>query len=170
MVEIQLIRAAGDRRVYELGTIGSLRLRGWLLRWATAIAGDRSYRFSRATWRSAAVDATDSQGNVIATFRPNQFRRGGELRWSGTAYALRPAALLRERYELFSVDREVASIEARGWWGWGTRRPLTMRVMDHALDPGLLLFAAFVVRTLADKASSDTTAATSAANTGAYSG
>jgi|SRR3954452_12989295 hypothetical protein len=171
MIELELTRAPKDRRVYELGSLGSLRLKGWLMRSATARTGSRSFLFQRTSWFTAAVDASEDQGRLVGTFRPSQFRRGGALHWHRAGYSLRPATLIRERYELVLDNREIAVIEARGWWGWGTRRPLKMRVMDdHALDPGLLLFVAFVVRTLADKASSDASAATSVAATGAYGG
>ena len=45
-----------------------------------------------------------------------------------------------------------------------------MTLLQHGSDPGLLLFVAYVVRTLADKASSDAGGASIATNTGAYSG
>jgi hypothetical protein len=38
------------------------------------------------------------------------------------------------------------------------------------MDPGLLLFVAYVVRALADKSSSDASGASVAASTGAYVG
>jgi hypothetical protein len=171
MVELELTRAPEDRRVYELGTLGSLRLGGWLMRSATARAGGRSFLFRRAKWFSATVAASDDEDRGIGAFRPSQIRRGGVVQWREAEYSLRPATLIRERYELILGDRQLAVIEATGWWGWGSRRPLKMRVVERDLDPGLLLFVAFVVRTLADNAGQDTAAATSVTtNTGAYGG
>jgi hypothetical protein len=47
-------------------------------------------------------------------------------------------------------DHELAVFEGRGWGG----RPVKITVDDpRALDPGLLLFAAFVVRGLGEDAS-----------------
>jgi hypothetical protein len=171
MEEIELIRAPGDRRLYELGTIGSLRLNGWLMRSATAQAGGDRFLLERASWSSAAVDAKDDGGQTIGTFRPRPLRRGGAITWRDAEYSLRPVAALRERYELVAGGHELAAIEARGWWGWGSRRPLKMTLSQgDRLDPGLLLLVAYVVRTLADKSSSDAGAASVATTTGAYGG
>jgi hypothetical protein len=169
MVELELTRAPDDRRVYELGAVGSLRLNGWLMRSATGRAGRRSFLFKRAIW-SSGVDATDDQARLVGTFRPSQLRRGGVVRWNEAEYRLRPATPIGERYELVDDDREFAIVEAKGWWGWGTRRPVKMRVVTHDVDPGLLLFVAFVVRTLANKADSDASTTSVATNTGAYGG
>jgi hypothetical protein len=85
MGEIQLTRSAGDRRLYALGDIGTVRFNGWLA-------------------RSASADGV----------------------------------------------RELAVIAGQGWG----RRPVTIMLDDpSALDPGLLLFAAFVVRGVAQDAS-----------------
>ena len=49
--------------------------------------------------------------------------------------------------------------------GWG-KRPVRVTIDDpEAIDPGLLLFAVFVTRALADDAAGATAAATSAAVT-----
>jgi len=171
MVELELTRASNDRRVYELGAVGSLRLNGWFMRSATARAAGRSFLFTRTSWFSAALAASDDQGLVIGTFRPRGMGRGGVLRWREAEYRLRPVSPIRERYQLAVGDRQLALIEATGWWGWGARRPLKMRVMGRdEVEPGLLLFVAYVVRTLADKAGSDASTASVATNTGAYGG
>jgi hypothetical protein len=170
-MDIELIRAVDDRRTYELGTLGSLRLNGWFMRSATARAGGDSFLFERTGWWSAAVDAKGDGGQTIGTFQPRPLRRGGALTWDGKGYDLRPVTPLRERYELVRGERELAAVEARGWWGWGSRRPLKMTLPDGVtMDPGLLLFVAYVVRALADKSSSDASGASVAASTGAYVG
>jgi len=169
MEEIELTRAADDGRTYHLGAIGSLRLNGWLMRSATACAGSDTFLLKR-TW-SAVAEAKDADGRTVGTFQPRSIRRGGTLTWRGTGYTIRPAAPLRERYELIEGERQLGTIEARGWWGWGTRRPLIMTVPRHeSLDPGLLLFVAYVVRTLADKSGEDAGGASVVTSTGSYSG
>ena len=170
MEDIELIRDADNRRIFHLGSIGSLRLNGWLMRSATAQVGLDALAFRRTGWSSAALEATDDLGRTVGTFRPNRLRRGGELAWLETEYSLRPATPMREQYLLVAADRELASIQATGWWGWGARRPLRMLLMADGVDPGLLLFSAFVVRTLADKASSDASGTSVVASTGAYVG
>jgi hypothetical protein len=69
---------------------------------------------------------------------------------------LRPHSVLRERYVLADRARELVVIEATGWWGWGARRPVRL-TLEHpeGAEPGLLLFASFIVRTLADGAAAD---------------
>jgi hypothetical protein len=63
---------------------------------------------------------------------------------------LRPASRWRERYALADGDHELAVFEGKGWG----RRPVKITVDDpRAPDPGLLLFAAFVVRGLGEDAS-----------------
>jgi hypothetical protein len=76
-------------------------------------------------------------------------RRGGTLRWIDRELALRPASRWRERYVLADGERELALIDGKGWG----RRPVKVTFDDReALDPGLLLFAVFVVLGLANDA------------------
>ena len=64
---------------------------------------------------------------------------------------LRPTSRWRERYALADGDHELAVFEGKRWG----RRPVKITVGGpSALDPGLLLFAAFVVRGLMEHASS----------------
>jgi hypothetical protein len=170
MEELELTRSATSRRMYELGTIGSLHLNGWLMRSATAHVGPDTFTFERTSWYSAAAGAQDSDGRAIGVFAPHALRRGGTLTWRGAGYTVRPATPFRERYQLADGDRELASIRAKGWWGWGSRRPVTMQLARDDVDPGLLLFAAFVVRLLANKADSDASAATAATSSAGSGG
>jgi len=168
-VELELTRSADDRRLYTLDGVGTLRLDGLLMRSATAEAGTDTWHFARrGLWRRA-LEARDLAGAVAGTFEPRELRRGGTLTWHGVEYAMRPHSLFRERYALADGDRELALLEATGWWGWGARRPVKLSLDDAAaLDPGLILFAAFAVRTLADAAgeSAGATAAVTTASTG----
>lgn len=167
--EFELTRVPGDRRLYALGGIGTLRLRGMLLRSATASACDGTWRFTRRSVWQRSLRATDALGREVGTFRPREIRRGGTVRWRGREYSVRPDSVLRERYALALGDRDLVMIEATGCWGWGARRPVRLR-LEHpdAVENGLLLFASFVVRTLADAAAAD--AGVTAAITTTWSG
>ena len=60
-----------------------------------------------------------------------------------------PRSAWRERYALADGDAELALLDGKGWG----RRPVAVEVDDSGtLDPGLMLFAAFVVRGLAEDA------------------
>lgn len=154
-IELDLTRADGDRRLYLLQGIGTLRLHGLLMRAATATSAGAVWHLARHGFWQRTIQATESGGHVAGTFQPRDIRRGGILHWHAHHYTLRPDSTVRERYSLSSDGRELALLEAKGWWGWGTRRPLRLQLPDgaDAFDPGLLLFAAFIVRTVADDAS-----------------
>ena len=70
-----------------------------------------------------------------------------------------PAIRWRERYALADGDRELAVSDGKAWG----RRPVRVTLEDAAgLDPGLLLFAAYVVRGLAEDAGAGAAAGASA--------
>ena len=156
MPELELTRTPSDRKRYELSGVGSLALRGWTGRSATAetAAGDRSWELARRGIFKATVEATDAAGTPVGAYEPRTFRRGGTLTWQEREYALRPASAWKERYALTPAgdeDRELAVIEGKGWG----KRPVAVDVPDlAALPPGLLLFSIYVVRSLAEDASS----------------
>src|SRR4051812_35341815 len=86
---------------------------------------------------------------------------------AGRELTLRPASSWRERYALAEGERELVLIDGKSWG----RRPVKVTLADPtAIEPGLLLFAAFIVRQLAVSADSTSSAATTAAMTGSYSG
>ena len=136
---------------YALHGVGSLHLEdGW--KDATAEAGGASWRFvGSGVWsfrRNAT--ATDAGGNVIGDYR----HRGRALRWRSRELQLRRArlwrtfgwrALLTGGVHCVLADREriLAEVNER------MRRshaPLNIDVEDAAaLEPGLLLFVAFLV-------------------------
>jgi hypothetical protein len=162
--ELELTRTREDRKVYALEGVGTLRLKGWFGRGATAQAGDRTWEIARHGVFTPATEATDETGTVVATFRGRGLRRGGTLAWEDRELTLRPASAWRERYALADGERELAVFDGKGWG----KRPVSVRVEDPAsIDPGLLLFTAFVVRGLAEDASSaaGAVAATSVAST-----
>jgi hypothetical protein len=76
---------------------------------------------------------------------------------------LRPASRHRERYALADGELELAVFDGKGWG----KRPVRVTVNDQeAVEPGLLLFAAFVVRGLAEDAAAAASTTASTASTG----
>jgi hypothetical protein len=163
MADLELTRTPGDRRVYALEGVGTLRLEGWGSRRATAETGEDWWRIARRGFWQRIIDATDSAGAVAGEFEPRLVRRGGTLRWGDRELELRPASLWRERYALAEGERELVLLDGKGWG----RRPVKVTVEDPgAIEPGLLLFAAFVVRGLAEDASAAAGAAGGTAGAG----
>jgi hypothetical protein len=159
MKELALTRTPHDRHLYTLDSVGSIRLEGVLSKSATARVGDNIWHFTRrGIWRPS-IEATDDTGAVVGEFTPRDLRRGGTLRWAGTEFALRPASALRERYALCARETELAVLDGKSWG----KRPVTITLPGgDAVEPELLLFAAFVVHRLAANADSSTAAATAA--------
>ncbi len=145
MTDLKLTRVPGDRRCYALEGVGTLRLRGLTARSATAEAGERSWEISRHGIVRCVIEATDAAGTLVGEFEGRTLRRGGTLRWSDRELALRPDSIWRERYALADGERSLVTIEGKGWG----KRPVGITTEDPAaVDAGLLLFAAFVVRAL----------------------
>jgi hypothetical protein len=158
MAELELTRDREDRRLYTLAGVGSLRLEGLMSRSATANADGETWRIARAGLWGRKIQAAGADGSLAGEFDPRAIRRGGELRWRGQVFELRPASHWRERYALARGDAELAVIEGKGWG----RRPVKVQTAGgEAIDPGLLLFAAYVVRGLADDSSAGAAAAAS---------
>ena len=163
MAELELTRTPGDRRLYDLPGVGTLRLPGLFARVATAEADASRWQLRKRGLLGRAVDATDVTGSQVGTFEPHGLRRGGVLRWNGRELALRPASAWRERYALADGDAELATVESKGWG----RRPVKVVVEDDAtLEPGLLLFSVYVVRGLGEEASSAAATGATAATSG----
>ncbi len=155
MPGVELTRSPEDHSLYVLEGVGTLRLEGLFASRATAEAGGRRWSIARrGFWRQ--LQATDPTGAVVGTF-DGRLRGGGTLTWDGRELALRRASVWRERYALADGDDELVLYEARSWG----KRPVTVTLDDPgALDPGMLLFGAFVARSLAhDTASAGSTAA-----------
>jgi hypothetical protein len=151
MPDLELRRSPTERRLYTLEGVGTLRLEGFFSRAATAEADGKRWRFARRDFWMRRLEAADVTGATVGSFEPRTVRRGGVLYWGQRELALRPASAWRERYALFDADDELALFDGKGWG----RRPVTVSIDDPSeLDPGLLLFAAFVVRGLAEDASS----------------
>ena len=163
MAELELTRTRNERRTYEIEGVGALRLGGFFSRGATAEAGAASWSFDRRGLWQGTIEASDATGVVVGSFSPRTLRRGGALQWAGRDLELRPASRWKERYALVDGDRELAVLDGKNWG----KRPVRITLDDAgAVAPGLLLFAAFVVRGLAEDAS----AAAGTASTGGATG
>jgi hypothetical protein len=151
MADLELKRMAEDRRLYALDGVGTVRLEGWRSPGATAETGSRSWHFTRHGFMRPAVEATDAFGGVAGRFAPTRRRRGrrrspgGKLSWNGREFALRPVGASRTRYALVDGDREVAIFDGKDWG----KEPVRVTAEDPSeVDPGLLLFSAFVANGL----------------------
>jgi len=150
MAELELRRTAGDRRLYALDGVGTLRLTGWGSRSATAEAGDRTWQLSGEGIFKQTLKASDASGASVGEFEDRSFGRGGTLRWAGREIALRSSGISGQRFAMVDIERELATFEACGWG----KHPVRIDVHDDVeLDPGLLLFGAFVINKLARDAS-----------------
>jgi len=156
VTDTELTRVQGERRCYSLAGVGTLRLEGFTGRRATADARGRSWQFGRSGFWQRSIEATDLAGIVVGAFEPRTWRGGGTLRWGGRELHLRPASAWRSRYAVADGESELAVLEGKGW----DKRPVKVTTLDTELDPGLLLFAVFVVRTLAEDASAAASGAT----------
>jgi hypothetical protein len=163
MADLELRRDSHDRRSYVLPGIGTLRLAGLASRSAVAEADGATWQISRRGFWQRSIEATDAEGRVAGLFEPNALRRGGRLRWDGRELELRPASSWKERYSLADGTRELALLDGKGW---GSRRVVVTVSDESAIDPGLLLFAAFVVRGLAGDADTAAAAGATTAATG----
>jgi hypothetical protein len=166
MAELELTRTPDDRRVYAIDGVGTMRLEGLLSRRASAEAGTSRWQFARTGVFASGMEATDAAGAVQGRFTGRTLRRGGTLRWGERELELRSSSMFRERYALSDGERELALLDGKGWG----KRPVKITLDDPAaVEPGLLMFAAFVVRGLAEDAGAaagGAAAATSAATAG----
>jgi hypothetical protein len=167
MPELELTRTREDRKLYALEGVGTLRLRGWTARDATAVADDRrSWEIERRGIFTSIIEAFDAGGRIVGAFRGRTLRRGGTVRWGEHKLELRPASAWRSRFALADGERELAIFDGKGWG----KRPVAVVIDDlTAIDPGLVLFAAFVVRGLAEDASSAAGGASAAATSASVS-
>jgi hypothetical protein len=146
MQELTLTRVFGDRRLYAFEGVGSIRLTGLGKRGGLAEAGGQRWQITALSFWKRDIRATDTAGIVVGEFAGRALAGGGELRWYGRDYVLRRHTIWRERCGLSDGARELATIDGKSWGA----HPVTIRGDDlSVIDPGLLLFAAFVVRALA---------------------
>ena len=163
MTDRELTRMPGERRGYALDGVGTRRFEGLTSRTAVAEAAAGRWRFGRRGFWRRRIEAVDAAGSQVGTYEPGGLKRGGRLFWAGRCYGLRPSSAWRERYVLLEGALELAVLDGKGWGS----RPVKLHVDDAwNVEPGLLLFATFVVHGLA--ADANTAAATGA--TSAVSG
>jgi hypothetical protein len=156
MIDRQLERTKDDRSLYVLDGVGTLRLEGAFGSRATAEAGTRRWTIARrGFWRE--LQATDVAGTIVGTFG-RRLIRSNVVTWNGREYKLGRASVWRERYSLADGDREIAVLDCKGWG----RQPVKLST-EEDVDPGLLLFAAFAVQTLAADSSAGASAGAVAA-------
>jgi hypothetical protein len=149
MVELELRRSPAERRLYEVSGVGTVRFDGFFSRRVTAEAAADAWSFARSGFWRSKIEAFDAAGTAVGSFNPRAMRRGGSLRWHDRDLELRPASMWKERYALADRDRELAVFDATSWG----KRPVKITLDDPSLvEPGLLLFAAFVVRELREDA------------------
>ncbi len=166
MPELELTRSREDRKLYVLDGVGTLRLRGWTSRTATAEAAGRSWEIERRGIFTSVFEATDASGTTVGAFRGRTLRRGGTLQWGARELELRAASAWRSATRWLTANASWRSSTARA----GSKRPVAVIVDDvSAIDPGLVLFAAFVVRGLAEDASSAAGGASVAATSASVS-
>jgi hypothetical protein len=160
VTDLELRRSPDDRRRFELEGVGALQVGGLFSRGATAEAGSTVWSFGRSGFLQPTMEATDATGDVVGSFKAGRVKRGGPLQWRGRGLALRPASRWKERYALADGDRELALLDGKGWG----KRPVKVTVDGpDAVEPGLLLFAAYVVRGLAEDAGTAASASAGAA-------
>jgi len=162
-VELELVRVGGTRGLYAIAGVGTLRVEGILGRSAVVEADGIVWRVARRGLFGSDAEATVAGGIVVGRFEANALRRGGVLRWDERELTLCPASSWRERYAVADGHQELAVLEGKGWG----RRPVRILVEDKAaINAGLLLFAAFVVRGLAEDATSGSAVVSSTAAMG----
>ena len=145
---VRLTPSPSDPRLYVVKGIGTLRVTGWTRREATAEAGGRSWQIGRHGIWSPVIQAADVAGEVVGEFSGRRLHNGAALRWSNRELGLRIDRLRQDRYVLVDDDRKLATIDGEG----SNKRPLNVSIDDIVdIDPGVVLFAIYIVRTLARK-------------------
>jgi hypothetical protein len=149
MADLELTRDAADKRRYVLDGVGALRLEGFARRRATIEAAGRTWQAAETGFWRRTVALTDAAGTTVAEFEPRKMRSGGTLRLGARELQIAPASSWRSRWALRDGERELAVLEAKTWG----KRPVVVKVEDvAAVEPHVLLFAAFVARRMAEDA------------------
>lgn len=145
MTELVLLPSRAARRRFDLGDVGSLAYEGLLANRAVATAGSERWRLGPDGARRAQATAAD--GTVVGRYEASASPEG-RLTWAGRELVVRPVRGRRARWTLHDGDgRELVALDGRGTGA----RPAAIALPGDGepLDPGLLLFLAFLVRKLA---------------------
>jgi hypothetical protein len=158
MADLELTRDDADRHRYVLDGVGALRLEGFARRRATIEAAGRTWHAAATGFWRRTLALTDVAGTTVAEFEPRKLRSGGTLHVGPRELQIAPASRWKSRWALRDGERELAVLEAKSWG----KRPVAVTVADAgAVEPHVLLFAAFVARRMAeDAASAASTSAT----------
>jgi hypothetical protein len=112
------------------------------------------------------LQAKEAAGTVVGEFVPRDIRRSGALRWGDRQLALSPVSLLASATRSAKVSGDLVLLDGKG----RGRRPVRISLQaPDELEPGLLLFTAFVVHRLAANASGSSAGSTAAVSGGAGS-
>lgn len=144
MRQTELTQTEGG--LWVLPGVGTLRRTGRVSRAATAEAGGRRWQIVRYGIVRTGFTATDESGAPAGELRNPLMKRSETLRWMGRVLALRYEDA---HYALIDGGRSLARMAPTA----AGKRPLDVALEDEAADPGLLLFAAFIVQAYADDAS-----------------
>ena len=90
MKELELTRTPGDRRLYALGSVGTIRFQGLFSRSAAAEANGKRWLFRRYGIFGRRIAALDEAGATVGRFEPREIRRGGAITWDGRRVHARP--------------------------------------------------------------------------------
>ena len=162
MADLGFKRTPHDRRLYALEGVGTLRLQGLASRTAIADAGDTSWRIARRGFWQRRIDATDAEGRVVGEFEPRAC--DAEVRFAGLIAS--SSAPREQLARVLRARRPRPGARGPRRQGWG-RRPVKVTVDDPAaVEQGLLLFATFIVRGLAEDAGSAAAVGATTAATG----
>ena len=155
--DLELVRDPDDRRRFALDGVGALRLEGFGRRRATIEAGGQTWQAAPTGFWKRTVVATDAAGRTVAEFEPRRVKQGGALRVGARELRIAPASKFKQCYALKDGDLELALLDAKGWG----KRPVRVTVDDPgAVEPMVLLLAAFLARRMAEDASAAVAATT----------
>ena len=149
MRQTELTVDPADGALWDLPGVGTLRRTDRMSRAATAEAAGRSWEIARFGLVRTGFTSTDETGTVVGEVRNRFSGRSDRLRWGGRDLTLRHDGPRRDGHVLLDGDRRIALLTPKQ----PGKRALDVLIEDPGADPGLLLFAAFVVQACADDAS-----------------
>lgn len=149
MRQVELLQDPGDKDRWVLPGVGSFLRTGRVSRAATAEAGERRWSIKRFGLVRTGFNASDEAGTVVGEVRNPISGRSDRLRWAGCDLRLVRDGPRLWGYALCDGDRRLAVMtpKRRG------RRQLDVVLEDPSVDPGLLLFQAFIAQAYEDDAS-----------------
>ena len=148
MRQTELAPDPDDRDRWVLPGVGTFLRTGRTSRAATAEAAGRTWKIQRRGLVRTGFIATDESGEPAGELKNPTMGSGETLRWNGRELALRYDDAHRA-HALSDGDRALARFAPKV----AGKRPLDVVIEDPDVDPGLLLFAAFIVQAYADDAS-----------------